>query len=371
MWSMWNKETLEFLISRDHLIDLGIAIGIFLLFLVFRKIFTKYIFKIMMRILNKGRIKFLANIFMAFQKPTEWLFSILGFYLAIRSYPYINHEGDLFESIIKSSIIILIAWGLFNLASTSSTFFRRVNEKTNLKIDEILIPLLSKSLQFIIVAITVTVVLQEFGYNIEAFIAGLGLGGLAISLAAKDALANMVGGVVLISEKPFTIGDWILTPTVEGTVEEISFRSTRVRTFADALVTVPNAILGNESITNWSKMGKRQISFSISVVYDTPNENIQNVVDRIDSLLKGHEGVHPETIFVKFNSYQEDGLEIFLYFFTKTTVWSEYLDVREEINYAILEILKDEGVEFSVPMRRLVVEPEDALEVEVKDKIEE
>ncbi|WP_405103923.1 mechanosensitive ion channel family protein [Oceanobacillus sp. FSL H7-0719] len=354
-------ETLNFFISQEHLKHLGIAIGIFLLFLLFRKLFTKYIFKIIMRMINKTRINFLSNIFRSFQKPVEWLFIIIGIYLAVRAYPYLNHENELFEHVMKSSIIILAAWGLFNLSSSSSTLFYKINEKTNLKIDEILIPLLSKALQFIIVAITLTIVLQEFDYNIEGFIAGLGLGGLAISLAAKDALANMVGGIVLISEKPFTIGDWILTPSVEGTVEEISFRSTRVRTFADALVTVPNAILGNENITNWSKMGKRQVNFTLKLVYDTPTEKVRRVVDRIETLVKEHEGVHPETIFVKFDQYQDNGLEILLYFFTKTTVWAEYLQVKEDINYKIYDILTEERVEIAVPTRRLKVESEEMM----------
>lgn len=366
---MFDMKILRFLISQEHLKHLGIAIGIFLLFLLFRKLFTKYIFKIIMRMINKTRINFLTNIFQAFQRPVEWLFTIIGIYLAVRAYPYLNHQNELFEDVISSSIIIVIAWGLFNLSSSSSTLFRKINEKTNLKIDEILIPLLSKALQFIIVAITATIVLQEFGYNIEAFIAGLGLGGLAISLAAKDALANMVGGIVLISEKPFTIGDWILTPSVEGTVEEIRFRSTKIRTFADALVTVPNAILGNENITNWSKMGKRQISFTLQLAYDNPTEKVRRVVDRIESLVKEHEGVHPETIFVKFDEYGESGLGIFLYFFTKTTVWEEYLQVKEDINYKISDILHEEGVEIAVPARRLKVEPEEVLNI--KENTEE
>lgn len=360
---MFDMETLRFLISQEHLKHLGISIGIFLLFLLFRKLFTKYIFKIIMRMINKTKINFLTNFFQAFQKPVEWLFTIIGIYLAVRAYPYLNHENKLFEQVISSSIIIVMAWGLFNLSSSSSTLFRKINERTNLKIDEILIPLLSKALQFIIVAITATIVLQEFGYNIEAFIAGLGLGGLAISLAAKDALANMVGGIVLISEKPFTIGDWILTPSVEGTVEEIRFRSTKVRTFADALVTVPNATLGNENITNWSKMGKRQVNFTLRLVYDNPIEKVRRVVDRIETMVKEHEGVHQETIFVKFDEYGESGLGIFLYFFTKTTVWEEYLQVKEDINYKIYDILHEEGVEIAVPTRRLKVEPEEVLNI--------
>src|SRR5699024_6731493 len=128
------------------------------------------------------------------------------------------------------------------------------------KIDEILVSFLSRALQFIIIAMAISIVLQEFDYHIGGLITGLGIGGLAISLAAKDALANLFGGVVIVTEKPFTINDWIMTPSVEGTVEDISFRSTKVRTFDQALVVVPNATLANEAITNWSKMGKRRIS---------------------------------------------------------------------------------------------------------------
>ncbi|MFP3359363.1 mechanosensitive ion channel family protein, partial [Planococcus sp. SIMBA_143] len=130
-----------------------------------------------------------------------------------------------------------------------------INHKYNVKIDHILIPFFSKALRLIIVAIGISVIAQEFEYDINGFVAGLGIGGLAFALAAKDALANLFGGIIIITEKPFTIGDWIKTPSVEGTIEDISFRSTKVRTFAQALVTVPNATLSNEAITNWSKMG--------------------------------------------------------------------------------------------------------------------
>ncbi|MFA1822484.1 mechanosensitive ion channel family protein [Virgibacillus oceani] len=120
----------------------------------------------------------------------------------------------------------------------------------------------SRTLRIVIIAISFSIIAQEFGYDVNGFVAGLGIGGLAFALAAKDALANMFGGIIIITKKPFTIGDWVLTPSVEGTVEDISFRSTKVRTFAQALVTVPNATLSNEPITNWSKMGKRQITFN-------------------------------------------------------------------------------------------------------------
>lgn len=153
----------------------------------------------------------------------------------------------------------------------------------------------------------------------------------------------MFGGIVIIMEKPFRIGDWIMTPSVEGTIEEITFRSTKIRTFSDALVTVPNATLANESITNWSKMEKRQISFNVQFPPDTPSEELQDFIRQMDYLLKNHSGIDQETILVNFDKYQADGLDVFLYFFTKTTVWKEYLDIKEEINFHILDLLHNQA----------------------------
>ncbi|MDY0409620.1 mechanosensitive ion channel family protein [Paracerasibacillus soli] len=244
------------------------------------------------------------------------------------------------------------------MAATTSTLFNKINEKTNFKIDEILIPFLSRALQIVIIAIGLTIILKELDYPIDGLIAGLGLGGLAFSLAAKDALANLFGGVIIITERPFTIGDWILTPSVEGTVEDITFRSTKIRTFAQALVTVPNATLANESITNWSKMGKRRITFTITIAYDTPSQKIKKVVNEIDQLLKNHPEVHPETIFVTCDDFSANGLDLYLYFFTNTTDWGAYLKVKEEINLKILDILDAENVVIALPSRKLYVESE-------------
>ncbi|MBP2079465.1 mechanosensitive ion channel family protein [Oceanobacillus polygoni] len=329
--------------TYDNLTHVGISAGIFLLFLLLRKLFTKYIFSILLKVTQKTRADFFTTIFLAFEKPAQWLFIIIGLFIAMIYFPFIGHTNELFLKIIRSFIIIMITWGLYNLASSSSVFFTKMNKKYQFDMDNILIPLLSKAIRFIIIAISITAILQEFDYEISGFIAGLGLGGLAISLAAKDALANMFGGVVIIMEKPFRIGDWIMTPSVEGTVEEITFRSTKIRTFTDALVTVPNATLANETITNWSKMGKRQISFDVRFPPDTPSEKLQDFIRQMDYLLKNHPGVDQETILVNFDKYEADGLDVFLYFFTKTTVWKEYLEIKEEINFNILDLLKDEA----------------------------
>ncbi|MEW9109924.1 mechanosensitive ion channel family protein [Cytobacillus gottheilii] len=339
--------------------QIGISIGIFLLFLVFRKLFSKYVYSLILRLSRKAPTDILTHIFVSFEKPLQWLFIIIGIELAAGYFPYAE-PGILFDRIIRASVIVLITWGLYNLASASSIFFAQVKSRFKLEIDDILIPFMSKAIRLIIVAISFTIIAQEFGYNVTGFIAGLGLGGVAIAFAAKDAIGNLFGGFIIITEKPFTIGDWIMTPSVEGTVEDITFRSTKVRTFADAIVTVPNNTLANESITNWSKMGKRQVSFNIKISYETPKAKLLKVVRQMEEEIKGHSEVHPDSILVRFDKYQENGYEVFIYFFTKSTAWDEHLRVKEEINFRLIEILENEDVSIALPSRKLYAsEPDD------------
>ena len=342
--------------TDEQVINLAISIGIFLLFVLFRKVFTKYVFTLLMKIGDKAPTSLFSSVLEAFKHPIQWVFIVIGIYIAAVYFPFFDHWNPIFISILRAILIGLLGWGLFNLSSSTSHVFSKISEKFSIEIDVIIIPFISRMIRFLIVAIIIAIILTEFGFDVNGFMAGLGLGGLAIALAAKDAVSNLFGGVIIITEKPFTIGDWILTPSVEGTVEDISFRSTLVRTFEQALVTVPNATLANESITNWSKMGKRQISFNLRFTHDIPVEKLRTVSNRVEALLKQHKGIHPETIFVRFNDFKEDGLELFLYFFTNTTVWAEYLEVKEEINYAIKEVLEEEDVRLALPTTKLYVD---------------
>jgi MscS family membrane protein len=346
----------EVLISYEYLLDFAILLAILVLFFFLRKYITKYMFMILLKIGGKKLNGFFNQLHASFSLPMQGLILIAGVYFAVGYFPFLEQSNNLLIHVLKSGVIFMIGWGLYNLSSSSSVLFSKINKKYHMNIDEILIPLFSRTLRIIIIAISFSIIAQEFGYDVNGFVAGLGIGGLAFALAAKDALANMFGGIIIITEKPFTIGDWVLTPSVEGTIEDISFRSTKVRTFAQALVTVPNATLSNEPITNWSKMGKWQMTFNLTLTYDTPREKIEIVVRQVEYLLKNHSEIHPETIFVNFDEYKENGIEIFLYFFTKTTDWGYYLKVREEINLHIYELLESENIRIALPSRRIIME---------------
>lgn len=341
--------------ENEKLIDTITAIGIFLLFLFFRKIFSKYIFKFILKITKKTPTEFFTNAWLSFEKPIRSLFVVVGIFVAAKFFPFINPENQLFLHVYRSMIIILITWGLFNFSSTSSAIFHNLNKRFDLEIDQILIPFISKLLRAVIILISISVILQEFDYNISGLVAGLGIGGLAISLAAQDVIKNFIGGVVIIFEKPFSIGEWISTANIEGTVEDITFRSTLIRTADQALVTVPNSILASTNISNYSKMGKKKIDFRINISYDTAIDRLETAIERLREMLQNHEGVHPENILVTFDNIAESSLELHFSFFTKTTVLAEYSAIKQDINLKIMRILKEESIDIALPSRTLYI----------------
>lgn len=346
---LWNA-------SSSSLYTLGEAVGILLLSIILGKLFAKYIFKLVLNITHKTKTDLDQNLWVAFEKPLRMFIIITGAFIALRILPLYISSDYIVLKLYRSSIIAMISWGFFNLTGSSSLWLEQLSEKYKFDIDKILIPFFSKALRFVVIALSISIVAQEWNYNVTGFIAGLGLGGLAFALAAKDAISNIFGGVVIITEKPFSLGDWIETPTVEGTVEGITFRSTKIRTFSHALVTVPNSTLANEAITNWSKMGKRRITFDIGVTYSSTRQQLQRCVDEIRSMLQQHPEIHKETIFVHFDKFNDSSLNIFLYFFTHTTSWGEWLKVREDCNFKIMEILEKQQVEFAFPSTSIYFE---------------
>ncbi|MBD1382211.1 mechanosensitive ion channel family protein [Metabacillus arenae] len=336
--------------------EVGISAAILLVFLLLRKIFVKYVFKLIMKLSDKTPTELFRNVLLAFEKPLRWFFILIGLYLAIRYSPFFDEQMKVINQFYRASLVLLITWGLYNLTASSSMLFQKMNKRLDLEMDDIVAPFLSKVFRFVILALSFSIIAQEFNYDVNGFVAGLGLGGLAFALAAQDTIGNFFGGVIIITEKPFTIGDWIKTPSVEGVIEDISFRSTRIRTFPQALVTVPNSTLVREPITNWTKMGKRQVNFSIGVTYNTPEDKVKTCVKRIEEMLRDHEDINNEVILVSFDKFNSSSLDIFLYFFTNSTVWAEHLKAKQDVNFEIMKILKEENVEFAFPSQTLYVE---------------
>ncbi|RUS47287.1 mechanosensitive ion channel family protein [Cohnella sp. AR92] len=340
-----------------------IAIGIVLLFYLFSKLLTGWLLPRLFRRWAHGEegTTWMESI----RKPTRALLVLLGIYAAWEFYVPSGwaHEA-LIQRTVRSLAVFFASWALYNIAAVSSSLFQSIYRRLGMDESSMLIPFLSKLIRFLIIATALAAIAADWGFNVNGVVAGMGLGSLAVALAAKDTLSNVIGGIVIITEKPFSKGDWILTPSVEGFVEDITFRSSKIRTFADSIVTVPNATLASQPITNWSRMGKRRVTYTFGVALDTNPEALERAVARIEMELRLNDQVHPDVIQVRFNEFQAGSLGILVYFFTNTTVWLEHTRIRQDINFMILEVLESEGIRLAYPIQRVKLEENAAFAAE-------
>lgn len=290
------------------------------------------------------------------KRPIDFLFIVIGANFA-KTVLVINPElNGVLDQIIRSGFIIIVFWIIINVLAHLSLSITHITNRFGDKINPDVANFIIKSIRFFVIIIGFIAVLQEWGYNVSGFLASLGLVGMAFALAAKDTASNLFGSLVIFTDKPFKVGDWIVTPNVEGTIETVGIRSTKVRTFAQALVTVPNGVLANSAILNWSAMGKRRVKMDIGLTYDTPGSTIEKIIEDIKDMLRNHDEIHQETIHIYFSTFGSSSLNIFCYYFTKTTNWGEFMRVREDTYLKIMKIVEANNSSFAFPTQTLHIQ---------------
>ncbi|PRP93828.1 Low conductance mechanosensitive channel YnaI [Enhygromyxa salina] len=229
-------------------------------------------------------------------------------------------------------------------------------DQTASTFDDQLVPVVRTLAKISILVVGVLVIVQNLGGQVGSVLAGLGIGGAAIALASKDTIANLFGSIVIFVDRPFMVGDWVEIGSQEGTVEAVGLRVTRIRTFANSLITVPNSALTTTAINNWSRMRKRRIKLTIGVTYDANPSQVQAGVASIRELLQGDERVSQDFMLVNFTNFGASSLDIFVYAFTLTTRWDEYMQIREELLLEIMRRFQDIGLSFAFPSQSLYIE---------------
>lgn len=333
-----------------------IALGILLFFIFLRAPLAHALISILHKSSEKTKNTLDDAIVSALEPPLRFVFVLLGLY-AMLAFLSLRTEIDTFSShFFHSMFAFAIFWSLYRIVDIFSTFVKNHQKKVKSRFSADLTQFLIKGVKIVLLVMGFVIIVQEWGYNFTGFLASLGLGGLAFALAAKDTAANLFGSLVIFSDKPFDVGDWIDTPSVEGIVESIGIRSTRVRTFAKALVAVPNATLANSPITNWSHMTMRRIKMTVGLTYDTSSIQMQSILNEVREMLKDDEDINDTTIMVNFTDFQDSALGIFCYFFTNTTNWQEYLIIRERMNLNIMKIVEKNRASFAFPSQSVYIE---------------
>jgi MscS family membrane protein len=347
MTEWMNNEILGITVTRY-----ATAFGIILVAFVAKKIFGFFFNKAIMPLALKSKKELDDRFLACVRKPAEFLIFIIGLFIAVQvlqlpSEPH-NLQG-MAESFLKVLVIFDIAWFLFNLVDMVDHYLNKWAAKTESALDDHLAPLVRKSLRIFIVIMAGLMAIQTFGYPITGVIASLGIGGLAFALAAKDTISNIFGSLMIIFDRPFHIGDWVKAGDMEGTVEEIGFRSTKIRTFAKTLISVPNNMIANMALDNFSRMPKRRIKLTVGVTYDATTAQMREAVEKVRELLKNHPAIDQEFFLVNFTDFGASSLDIMVYCFTTTTVWGEYLDAREDVCLKIMETLEGIGLDIAFP----------------------
>ncbi|MDR0966047.1 MAG: mechanosensitive ion channel family protein [Myxococcales bacterium] len=257
-------------------------------------------------------------------------------------------------------IVLPCIWALYRVAML---FCDRLETRPHdapldQRLDKDIVPIIRGTLQVVITIIGVMFFLQNIGVDIHSLLAGLGLGGIALALASKDLLANFFGSLVLVHDRPFKVGDKIAVNGVEGEVETIGLRSTRLRTLNDTLVTVPNSRLADSTIDSYGTRLFRRTSTTIGLAYDTPPERVEAFVEGIRTILRGNELIR-EDFEVHFTGFGQSSLEFLLNFYVRNISWTVELSEKQKIYLAVLRLAQAIDVRLALPTQRLRVESVD------------
>jgi MscS family membrane protein len=259
------------------------------------------------------------------------------------------------HSVASVFVVLAIGWIAFCLMEVPTLLYQQWSRKQNSKLTQMLLPILRTSLRVTVAVLTIVQVAQVVSDKpVSSILAGLGIGGLAFALAAQDSLKHLFGSAVIFADRPFEVGDRLVVDGHDGTVEEVGFRSTRIRTLEGHLVTVPNGDLVNKSIRNVSKRTHIRRILNLTLTYDTPPPKVERAKAIVLELLANHDGMHPDfPPRVYFNEFNADSLNLFAIYWYHPADWWAYNDFSEKFNLEVLRRFSEEGIDFAFPTRTL------------------
>lgn len=332
---------------------LGIIILSFLLHKLFSFVFQRLMMQLLMRF---GYRKLAHEVVMPVAKPISFL---IIFPLLILLVPVLQ-----LPILVNRYVILLLQaiWPIFaiiffyRLVDIFSAYMLKLADRTESTLDDQLVPLVRKILKTFVVIVGGLFILDNLEFDITGLIAGISIGGLAFALAAQDTIKNFFGSLMIFIDRPFQVGDWITSGEVDGTVEEVGFRSTRIRTFRNSLMYIPNGVITNQAIDNHGLRKYRRFFTHLSLTYDTPPELIQVFVDGLKEIVRRHPKTRKDYYEIHFNEMGASSLNVMFYIFFDVPTWSEELHSRHEILLSVVKLAEELGINFAFPTQTLHVE---------------
>jgi MscS family membrane protein len=353
---IYNSTFGKYLTYTIYSVPIGniiIAIITFIFVFLLRRYFTKFVINLLTKITKRTKTKIDDMIVQSMTAPIRFFFIIVAFDLFFLFTFIDNHFTQL---LLSSMLIIDLYWVIYSFIPALSHILLKYSKK-HPHLSQELSNFIIRMLKVLIFLLGFISLLYNFGVNVTAFIASLGLGGLAFALAAKDTVANLFGSVAIMVDGSIKVGDWIEVNDIEGIVEDIGMRTTKIRKFDKALVAVPNNQIANSNIINYSRRRVRRIKMTIGVTYDTTKTQIENILKDIKNMLLNHPEIDKNhDPVVRFYEFGASELVIFIYTFTNTPKWREYLRIKESVNLKIMDIIEKNGASFAFPSQSIYLE---------------
>ncbi|MFS2317414.1 mechanosensitive ion channel family protein [Maricaulis sp. D1M11] len=352
---VWNTSFLG--VSVGHGVG---ALLVLLIGFVFRSGLAKLIVRRLKAWAEKTENQIDDAVVSALAGPLKLVPVIISLFFALRILQAGAEDQGFFigdgANIVRSMIVIAIFWALHNAVDPVMHLLRALKNA----LTPVMLDWLTKALRIIFIIVGAAAVLQVWNIPVGPIIAGFGLFGVAVGLGAQDLFRNLIAGILILAEKRFVPGEWIkVDGVVEGTVEEINFRSTLVRRFDKGPVYVPNSKLSDNAVTNFSRMTHRRTYWIIGVRYDTRVEQLQEIRDKVlDYVLTHPEYAKPPEVstFMRVDRFSASSIDFMLYCFTKTTNWGEWLRLKEDLAFKIKTIVEEAGTDFAFPSSSVYLE---------------
>lgn len=290
----------------------------------------------------------------SFYKPLKSFFVATGLYLSILILGPSATLKSVATKAFRIILILLVTHGVSNLVAPGSKFEGAVKKKMT-KSNDAMIKMICKFLRIFVYILGILVIISELGFNINGIIAGIGIGSAALALAAQDTASNIIGAFMIMIDKPFEVGEWIKIDTVEGAVEEFTFRSTRIRQAANCVVAIPNSTVVNSPITNWSRIQKRRIGFDIVLEFNTPLKKIADLQNDLLILFGTTKEIIPDSYYVKFDSIKDSGYNLKVQCFTSVINYMDYLAFLNDLNFKIMNIMQEHKVTMAYNTQTLYI----------------
>jgi MscS family membrane protein len=347
--SVWSKG-----IYGVDIFQILIGVGIFFIFLIFRGIISKVIIKRLKAIAKKTTNKLDDTFVNAMEGPARFLPIVLGFFIASYYMSFGDDGRAVVDTINRTLITILIFWVIHQIVEPISYILSGLDRMLTRE----LIGWIIKSLKILIFILGLAAVLELWGIKIGPIIAGLGLFGVAVALGAQDLFKNLISGILVLVEKRFKIGDWILVEgIIEGIVEKIGFRSTTIRKFDKSLAIIPNFQFAENAVVNVSETPNWLISWIITLQYDTTVDQLKTVRNEIENYINKSDDYNTNIgVAVRIDKFSDSSIDMYVRCFTKTDSWNEWLSVKERLAIEIKQIVEKNKASFAFPSQSIYIE---------------